>query len=94
MSCCGARNFSTLPCKNFDRGHSLLLASSATGSARKRPHFDISPYEILERFDSKIRLISRSANFGFAEMCYDHFDISPQEVRRSHANIAIIPQIF
>ena len=25
---------------NFDRCHSFLLASSATGSARKRPHFD------------------------------------------------------
>ena len=30
--------------QNFDRCHSFLLASSATGSARKRPHFDISPY--------------------------------------------------
>ena len=29
---------------NFDRCHSFLLAYSATGSARKRPHFDISPY--------------------------------------------------
>ena len=26
MSCCGARNFYTLTCKNFDRGHSLYLA--------------------------------------------------------------------
>ena len=48
MSCCGVRNFLTLPCKNFDRGHSLLLASSATGSARKRPHFDTSPYKIVK----------------------------------------------
>ena len=30
--------------QNFDRCHSFLLALSATGSARKRPHFDISPY--------------------------------------------------
>ena len=30
--------------QNFDRCHSLCLASSATGSARQRPHFDISPY--------------------------------------------------
>ena len=29
--------------KDFDRCHSLLLASSATGSARKRPHFDTPP---------------------------------------------------
>ena len=27
-----------------DRGHSFLLAYSATGSARKRPRFDMSPY--------------------------------------------------
>lgn len=50
MSCCGARNFLTLPCKNFDRGHSLCLASSATGSARQRPHFDTSPYIKAARF--------------------------------------------
>ena len=43
MSHCGARNFLTLPCKNFDRGHSVAFASSATGSARQRPHFDTSP---------------------------------------------------
>ncbi len=30
--------------QNFNRCHSLLLAASATGSARKRPHFDNSPY--------------------------------------------------
>ena len=47
MSCCGDRNFLALPCKNFDRSHSLLLASSATGSARKRPHFDTSPFALL-----------------------------------------------
>jgi len=28
---------------NFDLGHSFLLASSASGSARKRPHFDTPP---------------------------------------------------
>ncbi len=44
MSRCGARNF-LLACtsQNFDRCHSVCFASSATGSARKRPHFDISP---------------------------------------------------
>ena len=38
-SCCGARNFfrSLFASLNFDRCHSFLLASSATGSARKRP---------------------------------------------------------
>ena len=46
MSCCGARkNHRIRWCSIlFDRGHSLLLAVSATGSARKRPHFDTSPY--------------------------------------------------
>ena len=40
MPCCGARNFLfAVRSQNFDRCHSLLLASSATGSARKRPHF-------------------------------------------------------
>ena len=33
----------------FDRGHSFLLASSATGSARKRPHFDTTPYMLNSR---------------------------------------------
>ena len=47
MSCCGARNFCLLfASQNFDRGHSLCLALSATGSARQRPHFDTSPYRI------------------------------------------------
>jgi hypothetical protein len=30
--------------QNFDRCHSFLLAFSATGGARKRPHFDTYPY--------------------------------------------------
>ena len=29
--------------QNFDRCHSFLLPSSATGGGRKRPHFDTSP---------------------------------------------------
>ncbi len=53
MSCCGARkNHRIRWCSIlFDRGHSLLLASSATGSARKRPRFDTSPY-MLNSFQS------------------------------------------
>ncbi len=44
MSCCVARNFcSLLASQNFDRCHSLRLASSPTGCARRRPHFDTSP---------------------------------------------------
>ena len=35
--------FGRIRSKNFDRCHSLLLAVSAAGSARKRPHFDTSP---------------------------------------------------
>ena len=31
----------------FDRGHSFCLASSATGSARQRPHFDTTPYMLI-----------------------------------------------
>jgi len=47
MSCCGARNLLLADASpNFDRGHSFLLPSSATGGGRKRPHFDISPYMI------------------------------------------------
>jgi len=39
VPCCGARNFfrSLFASLNFDRCHSFSLASSATGSARKRP---------------------------------------------------------
>ena len=49
----------------FDRGHSFLLASSATGSTRKRPHFDISPqkltYELsLDNLDSHTIIITNS----------------------------------
>ena len=44
MSCCGARRLGDCRASLVDRGHSLLLAVSATGSARKRPHFDTSPY--------------------------------------------------
>ena len=33
----------------FDRCHSLLLASSAAGSARSRPHFDTAAYSISPR---------------------------------------------
>ncbi len=48
MSFCGARENFT-PCVYFsDRGSSLLLAESATGSARKRHHFDT--YIILTAF--------------------------------------------
>ena len=37
-SCCGAQNSLLADCsQNFDRCHSFLLASSATGGARKRP---------------------------------------------------------
>ena len=47
MSCCGARkNHRILQCSIcFDRCHSLCLAVSAAGSARKRPHFDTTPYK-------------------------------------------------
>ena len=39
-SCCGAQNSLLADCsQNFDRCHSFLLASSATGGARKRPPF-------------------------------------------------------
>ena len=31
--------------QNFDRCHSFLLPSSATGGGRKRPHFDTSACE-------------------------------------------------
>ena len=50
MSCCNivallaaASQFSLLR-------HSLLLALSATGGARKRPHFDTCPYISTHRF--------------------------------------------
>ena len=33
--------------QNFDRCHSFLLPSSATGGGRKRPHFDISAYSVV-----------------------------------------------
>jgi len=36
--------------QNFDRCHSFLLPSSATGGGRKRPHFDTSPYLIVFEF--------------------------------------------
>ena len=40
MSCCGARNLLlAVRSQDFDRGHSLLLAVSAAGGARKRPRF-------------------------------------------------------
>ena len=53
MSCCGTRNFRSLfASQNFDRCHSFLLASSAAGSARKRPHFDTSPYWQLLYYSS------------------------------------------
>jgi hypothetical protein len=54
MLSCGAPHYVLLRCpkfvtrlrsSNFDRCHSFLLTSSAPGGARKRPHFDISPYE-------------------------------------------------
>jgi len=35
--------------QNFDRCHSLRLAFSATGSARRRPHLSTSPYIELQR---------------------------------------------
>ena len=45
MSCCGARNPSlAVRSQDFDRCHSLLLASSAAGGARKRPRFGNPPY--------------------------------------------------
>ena len=47
MSCCGARKNRRVRVAHlifFDRGHSFLLAVSAPGGARKRPHFDTSPY--------------------------------------------------
>ena len=45
MSCCGARKICiSVDIWFFDRCHSFLLAYSATGSARKRPHFDTSTY--------------------------------------------------
>ena len=47
MSCCGAQNFFPLSRGNFDRCHSFLLAPSATGGARKRPHFDTAAYLII-----------------------------------------------
>ena len=38
MSCCGARNLLlAVRSQDFDRCHSLLLAASAAGGARKRP---------------------------------------------------------
>jgi hypothetical protein len=48
MSCCGAQNLLlAVASPNFDRCHSFLLASSATGGARKRPHFDTLPYQLF-----------------------------------------------
>ena len=44
MSCCGARNLLLAGrSQDFDRCHSLLLASSAAGGARKRPRFGNPP---------------------------------------------------
>ena len=57
MSCCGARKIHRKGLLVFfDRCHSLLLALSATGSARKRPHFDTSPY-LLPDYCIKINSI-------------------------------------
>ena len=42
----------------FDRCHSLSLAASATGSARERPRFDTSAYEIVIRFWRNIGIIA------------------------------------
>jgi len=44
MSCCGARNLLFAGrSQDFDRCHSLLLAVSAAGGARKRPRFGNPP---------------------------------------------------
>jgi len=43
-SCCGAQNLLlALATPNFDRSHSLFLALSATGGARKRPQLRYIP---------------------------------------------------
>ena len=60
MSCCGTRNFLlAYASQNFDRCHFFLLALSATGSARKRPHFDISPYLILLNTEFDIEVLGQ-----------------------------------
>ena len=53
--------FCSLSLTKFDRCHSLLLAYSATGSARKRPHLSTSPY--------KYKVLSLQ---GFAGGCMTH----------------------
>ena len=47
----------------FDRSHSFLLAFSATGSARKRPHFDIPAYLIVKPFTQYLTIITQSFSF-------------------------------
>ena len=66
MSCCGTRNFFGIHIpKNFDRCHSFLLALSATGSARKRPHFDTTAYKVFDPngFYTLILLTLKTRNF-------------------------------
>ena len=54
--CCGARNLyaALTAASNFDRCHSLLLAVSATGGARKRP---VRPYIISFVCEADISVI-------------------------------------
>ena len=57
-SCCGAQNLLlAFGSPNFDRCHSFLLASPATGSARKRPHLSTSPYML---FSATLNIITQT----------------------------------
>ena len=61
--CCGARNFSlAVRSQDFDRCHSLLLAASAAGGARKRPRFG-NPPDATESLYTKAGTIA-SAGMG------------------------------
>ena len=57
--CCSARNLhaALTAASNFDRCHSFLLASPATGGARKRP---VRRYKRVRFFDCRARRLCRA----------------------------------
>ena len=59
MSCCGSRNpLLAARSQDFDRCHSLLLAASAPGGARKRPRFGNPPNTIADGLYTKSAAIA------------------------------------
>ena len=74
MSCCGAQNLLLANASpNFDRCHSLLLALSAAGSARKRPHFDISPQSNADIISHPVQKSKPFLKYFFRYFCFLRF---------------------